>query len=60
MIKRIKECKNRLIIGYDYTNGKDRTVLVVAKEVDEGIEIVNEFKDEEAEQLYKKLIGENK
>lgn len=45
-----------LIIGYDNTNGKDHTVLVVGrKRMNQTVEIINAFQDEEAEELYKKL-----
>lgn len=48
-----------LIIGYDFTNGKDVSVLIVGKKrINESVEIINAFQGEEAEWLYKKLVGE--
>ena len=44
------------IVGFDFTNGEDRGVLIVGKkEIDKQIEIINTFKDEQAWELYLKL-----
>lgn len=46
-----------LLIGYDFTHGKDNTVLVVGrKRPNESVEVINAFQGEEAEELYLKLI----
>ena len=46
-----------LIIGYDFSHGKDNSILVVGRK-GKGVaaEIINAFRGEEAEELYKKLI----
>lgn len=45
-----------LIIGYDYTHGRDNTVLVVGKKIlNGGVEIINAFQGKEAEDLWNKL-----
>ena len=44
-----------LIIGYDFTNGRDHTVLIVGRKNKGVVDIVNAFQGEEAEELYKKL-----
>ena len=46
-----------LIIGYDFTNGKDVGVLIIGrKEPNEQIEIINAFQGTEAIEMYRKLI----
>ena len=46
-----------LIIGYDFSHGKDNTVLVVGRKgPNETAEIINAFQGEEAEKLYEKLV----
>lgn len=46
-----------LIIGYDFSHGKDNTVLVIGrKRPNETVEIINAFQGEEAEELYEKLV----
>jgi hypothetical protein len=54
-----------LLIGYDFSHGVDKTVLVVGRKRPNGtVEIVNTLQDEEANELYKKLttkkVKENK
>lgn len=47
-----------LIIGYDFTNGADVSVLVVGrKKPDQSIEVINAFQGKEAEELYYKLTA---
>lgn len=46
-----------LIIGFDNTNGRDNTVLIVGrKTAGEVTQIINAFQSEEAIDIYKKLI----
>lgn len=46
-----------LLIGFDSTNGKDISVLIVGRKTPgEVVEIINAFQDEEANELYKRLI----
>lgn len=50
-----------LLVGIDFTNGEDVGVLIVGrKRPNESVEIINAFQGEEAEELYKKLIGNEK
>lgn len=44
------------VIGFDFTENNDITVLVVAKVKNNQSEIVKMFKGEDAEKLYKILI----
>lgn len=50
-----------LLVGVDFTNGEDSSVLIVGRKLpNESVEIINAFHGEEAEELYKKLIGNEK
>lgn len=49
--------EDHLIIGVDISNGKSISALTVARHCKGNIEIVNQFYDEEAEELYYKLIN---
>ena len=53
--------ENRLVIGIDRANGKDHTCMITARRIGStrGYQIINEFQDEEAEEIYKKLTGGN-
>lgn len=47
-----------LLVGVDFTNGKDIGVLIVGrKNPGQSVEIINAFQGKEAEELYNKLIG---
>lgn len=48
-------CKS-IIVGVDFTHGKDVGVLIVGEQVDGKVNIINAFQGEEAYNLYKKLI----
>ena len=46
-----------LVIGYNFTNGKDSAVLIVGrKKPTEQAEIINAFQGAEAIEIYNKLI----
>ena len=46
-----------LIIGYNFTNGKDKSILIVGTKTDNAdAEIINAFQGKEAEELYLKLV----
>lgn len=53
------ENEDCLIIGYDVSENKDHTSLIIARPMQNtrGMLILNEFIDQEAEKIYKKLIG---
>ena len=45
-----------LLVGVDFTNGKDNSVLIVGrKRPNQSVEIINAFQGEEAEELYRRL-----
>ena len=47
-----------LIIGYDFSKEKDHCCLIVAQlRGNSEVMIINEFYDEEADELFKKLVG---
>lgn len=46
-----------IIVSYDFTNGKDKSVLIVGrKQPNQVADIINAFQGQEAEELYKKLV----
>ena len=47
--------EDRLVIGYDKAEGKDRQALTVVRINNRGTWIVNQFYDKEAEEIYNKL-----
>lgn len=50
-----------LYIGYDKSNDKDHTSLMIGRMIGRGTYmLINEFFDEEAEEIYNKLIGKDK
>lgn len=52
------ELTGSLVIGYDFSNGKDKSVLIVGeKRMNQSMEIINAFQGEEAEWMYRKLIN---
>lgn len=44
-----------LIIGYDFTNGEDKSVLIVGTQKDGKMSIVNAFQGDDAEAMYELL-----
>lgn len=52
----VKKTADSLLIGYDCSNGKDKTVLIVGrKPLNKPVEIINAFQGDEAEKLWEKL-----
>ena len=51
------EVNESLIVGVDFTNGKDVGILIVGRQQPKkGVEVINAFQGEEAYDLYLKLI----
>lgn len=45
-----------ILVGFDYTNGVDKSVLIVGKKrPNKSVEIINAFQGPEAEELWKRL-----
>ena len=58
MMEEPKKLLNGLFsIGYDVSNGKDHCCLIVAQPRGNTLLVINEFYDEEANEIFKKLIG---
>lgn len=52
----IEDC---LVIGYDQAKGKDHTCLIISRPIGNGAyQIINEYLDKEAEEIYSKLTGQ--
>lgn len=49
-----------VIVSWDLSNGKDVGVLLVGKQVDGRVEIINAFQGEEAYELYCRLTVKKK
>ncbi len=58
---RKKEMKSNgsVIVSWDFSNGRDIGVILVGKQVNGKVEIVNAFQGKEAVELYEKLIISN-
>ncbi len=58
---RKKEMKSNgsVIVSWDFSNGRDIGVLLVGKQVNGKVEIVNAFQGKEAVEIYEKLIISN-
>lgn len=49
-----------VIVSWDFSNGKDNRILLVGvKETRGGVDVVNAFSGDEAEELMKKLTIQN-
>ena len=59
MMEEPKKLLNGLFsIGYDVSNGKDHCCLIVAQpRGNSEVMIINEFYDEEAAEMFEKLVG---
>ncbi|WP_317327645.1 hypothetical protein [Ruthenibacterium lactatiformans] len=45
-----------LLVGYDFSHGKDSMVLLVGrKKPNDSVDVINAFKGKEAEELYNRL-----
>ena len=46
-----------ILVGYDFTNGKDKSVLVVGRKTEGvAVKIINAFQGKEADELYQRLV----
>lgn len=50
-----EENTGSVIVSWDFSHGKDVNVLLVGKQTNGRVDIVNAFQGEEAEELYKRL-----
>ena len=58
----MKNIEDKLIIGYDWSDDKDHTCLMVLRKNRNGYLLLNNYYDEEVNELYKKITerSENK
>lgn len=45
-----------VIVSWDFSHGKDKSILLVGKQENGRVDIVNAFQGAEAEELYEKLV----
>ena len=51
----MKELNGSLVVGYDFTD-KDTGVLIIGKQENGSVNVINAFQDKEASELLHKLI----
>ena len=56
----MEKINGSIIVGYDFTNGEDKDVLIVGEKKGVEIDIINAFEGEEARELYLKLVTQVK
>ena len=49
------DLEDRLIVGYDLSDDKDHSCLIVCRHMKNGYLLLNDYYDEEANEIYKKL-----
>lgn len=49
--------EDSLLVGYDFSERKERTLLIVSRKTDRGMEVINCLEKEKAEKLYDFLTG---
>lgn len=47
-----------LLVGFDHAGGDNAVLIISRKDSDDKMQVINEFYGKEAEELYKKLIGQ--
>lgn len=50
-----KESTGSVIVSWDFSHGKDVGILLVGKQTNGRVDVVNAFQGAEAEELYRKL-----
>lgn len=45
-----------IIVSWDFSNGKDNSILLVGQQKNGVVNVINAFQGEEAEELYKRLV----
>jgi len=48
-----------LLVGFDHSQGDIAVLIIGRKETEESVQIINQFQGEEAEELYRKLVGKD-
>ena len=61
MAGRLPNCSGCFLVGYDFTNDKDRSNMLIGQiDVKGNIKIINSFQGAEAEELFVKLTTTDK
>ena len=55
----MKELNGSLVVGYDFTD-KDTGVLIIGKQENGWVNVINAFQDKEAVDIFNKLVGRDK
>lgn len=49
-----------LLVGVDFTRGEDAGILIVGRQTNGVVDIINAFRDQEVADIYRKLITAKK
>ena len=49
-----------VLVGFDHSHGNPSVLIVGLKAPGDHVRIINQFQGKEAEELYRKLVGEEK
>ena len=49
-----------VLVGFDHSHGDPAVLIVGRKAPRDNVQIINQFQGKEAEELYQKLVGEEK
>ena len=61
MAGRLPNCSGCFLVGYDFTDGKDESIMLIGQiDVKGSIKIINGFQGKEAEELFAKLTTTDK
>ena len=61
MAGRLPNCSGCFLVGYDFTNDKDVSNMLIGQiDVKGNIKIINSFQGEEAKELFVKLTNKDK
>ena len=47
-----------VLVGFDHSHGDPAVLIVGSKAPGDNVRIINQFQGKEAEELYRKLVGE--
>lgn len=49
-----------VLVGFDHSHGDPAVLIVGRKALRNNVQIINQFQGKEAEELYQRLVGEEK
>ena len=47
-----------VLVGFDHSHGDPAVLIIGRKAPQDNVQIINQFQGKEAEELYRKLVGE--